>query len=296
MYDINVYQYETKPFNCSGKYGILPLNEKGLHKYYLGKNTHTRYYLNKFNPIILHDEKEEDAKKTVTLEPIIKENKANYAMNVSKSTPSLNVNKKRVKSRYKTVMNDIKEKFLYSLAVYHLKNEDVESRFKAVNFVKRKVKSAKTKINSRMDKVNSVLTNATDTVMNLGYDAVYMEENPFKSVANRNQNTPIVNSTITEDTPVSGSSVKSKPRFTSPAVKMAKGKASTFLTKNKGNVTTEELRSLESIEKINDKSYDKYADQSETENNDDQRVMSKALDTLNKTDLEELSHYEKPPI
>ena len=73
MYDINVYQYETKPFNCSGKYGILPLNEKGLHKYYLGKNTHTRYYLNKFNPIILHDEKEEDAKKTVTLEPIIKE-------------------------------------------------------------------------------------------------------------------------------------------------------------------------------------------------------------------------------
>lgn len=37
------------------------------------------------------------------------------------------VNKKRVKSRYKTVMNDIKEKFLYSLAVYHLKNDDVES-------------------------------------------------------------------------------------------------------------------------------------------------------------------------
>ena len=108
MYDINVYQYETKPFNCSGKYGILPLNEKGLHKYYLGKNTHTRYYLNKFNPIILHDEKEADAKKTVTLEPIIKENKANYAMNVSKSTPSLNVNKKRVKPLSRNIDNAYK--------------------------------------------------------------------------------------------------------------------------------------------------------------------------------------------
>ena len=108
MYDINVYQYETKPFNCSGKYGILPLNEKGLHKYYLGKNTHTRYYLNKFNPIILHDEKEEDAKKTVTLEPIIKENKANFAMNVSKSTPSLNVNKKRVKPLSRNIDNAYK--------------------------------------------------------------------------------------------------------------------------------------------------------------------------------------------
>ena len=35
MYDINVYQYESKPYNFSGKYGILPLNEKGLKKYIL---------------------------------------------------------------------------------------------------------------------------------------------------------------------------------------------------------------------------------------------------------------------
>ena len=41
MYDINVYQYESKPYNFSGKYNILPLNEKGLKKYIFGKNTHT---------------------------------------------------------------------------------------------------------------------------------------------------------------------------------------------------------------------------------------------------------------
>ena len=57
MYDINVYQYESKPYNFSGKYCILPLNEKGLKKYILGKNTHTRYYLSKFNPIVLSEGK-----------------------------------------------------------------------------------------------------------------------------------------------------------------------------------------------------------------------------------------------
>ena len=94
MYDINVYQYESKPYNFSGKYGILPLNERGLKKYILGKNTHTWYYLSKFSPIVLSEAEEKEGgeekevKKKIILEPITKK-KSPYALNVSKSTPSL---------------------------------------------------------------------------------------------------------------------------------------------------------------------------------------------------------------
>lgn len=120
MYDINVYQYETKPFNYSGKYGILPLNEKGLHKYYLGKNTHTRKYLNKFNPIILQDDKEEEVKKTVTLEPINKDIKKNYAMNVSKSTPSLNMKENKKKKGVKAFSRNLD-------SVYKITNQKTDN-------------------------------------------------------------------------------------------------------------------------------------------------------------------------
>lgn len=128
MYDINVYQYENKPFTHSGKYGILPLNDKGLGKYYLGNYTHTRYYLNKFNPIIFSQpDKQEEPKAFETiineklskkvLEPISNKaemnKKSKYALQVSKSTPSLENKPKKSKkivSRYQKRNKLSKEK------------------------------------------------------------------------------------------------------------------------------------------------------------------------------------------
>ena len=95
MYDINVYQYESKPYNFSGKYGILPLNEKGLKKYILGKNTHTRYYLSKFNPIVLSEaeekEQKEEAKKKIILELISKKKSDSMSEMHFKNGPPLSL-------------------------------------------------------------------------------------------------------------------------------------------------------------------------------------------------------------
>lgn len=52
MYDIDIYSYKDKPEVNNGKYNIYPLNDKGIKKYYLNKESHATTYLSHINPII----------------------------------------------------------------------------------------------------------------------------------------------------------------------------------------------------------------------------------------------------
>lgn len=52
MYDIDIYSYKDQPETNSGKYNAYPLNDQGVHKYYLQKESHATTYLNYLNPII----------------------------------------------------------------------------------------------------------------------------------------------------------------------------------------------------------------------------------------------------
>ena len=52
MYDIDIYSYKDQPEVNNGKYNIYPLNEKGVRKYYLNKESHAITYLSHINPII----------------------------------------------------------------------------------------------------------------------------------------------------------------------------------------------------------------------------------------------------
>lgn len=162
MYDINVYQYENKPFMHSGKYGILPLNDKGLGKYYLGNNTHTRYYLNKFNPIIFSQPDQQEEPKAFdtiinekmgkkVLEPISNQDEMNkkskFALQVSKSTPSLENNAKKTKknvSRNHKISGLSKEK-----VVNHQKNQTINQE-NSKNIINSKLQNIKKNISIKL--------------------------------------------------------------------------------------------------------------------------------------------------
>lgn len=81
MYDIDIYSYKDKPEVNNGKYNIYPLNDKGINKYYLNKESHATTYLSHINPIIFEHilgKKYEDLmKKEETKEPIKEEAKEN---------------------------------------------------------------------------------------------------------------------------------------------------------------------------------------------------------------------------
>ena len=53
MYDIDIYSYKEIPVFNNRNYNILPLDENGLKKYYFGKDSHVRVFLNKKNPILI---------------------------------------------------------------------------------------------------------------------------------------------------------------------------------------------------------------------------------------------------
>ena len=77
MYDIDIYSYKDQPEVNNGKYNIYPLNEKGVRKYYLNKESHAITYLSHINPIIFEHilgKKYEDLiKKEETKEPTIED-------------------------------------------------------------------------------------------------------------------------------------------------------------------------------------------------------------------------------
>lgn len=53
MYDIDIYSYKEIPVFNNRNNNILPLDENGLKKYYFGKDSHVRLFLNKKNPILI---------------------------------------------------------------------------------------------------------------------------------------------------------------------------------------------------------------------------------------------------
>ena len=59
MYDIDIYSYKDQPEVNNGKYNIYPLNEKGVRKYYLNKESHAITYLSHINPIIFEKSKQD---------------------------------------------------------------------------------------------------------------------------------------------------------------------------------------------------------------------------------------------
>lgn len=63
MYDIDIYSYKDQPETNSGKYNAYPLNDQGVHKYYLQKESHATTYLNYLNPIIYNHIVGQDKKK-----------------------------------------------------------------------------------------------------------------------------------------------------------------------------------------------------------------------------------------
>ena len=46
MYDIDFFDYQKKPFSQTRRYGIHPLDDNGLHKYFFSKESYTQKYLN----------------------------------------------------------------------------------------------------------------------------------------------------------------------------------------------------------------------------------------------------------
>ena len=122
MYDIDIYSYKEIPVFNNRNNNILPLDENGLKKYYFGKDSHVRLFLNKKNPILIRKllMKHNDSIKDKNLEsknrsfifdnyPKINLKKAKINSNIIKESNL--INKKIKKFRNNRALNEENRKY-----------------------------------------------------------------------------------------------------------------------------------------------------------------------------------------
>lgn len=99
MYDIDIYSYKDKPEVNNGKYNIYPLNDKGIKKYYLNKESHATTYLSHINPIIfehiLGKQYEDLLEKEETKEPTKEDLKQDNSIEKNETKKEISEKKER---------------------------------------------------------------------------------------------------------------------------------------------------------------------------------------------------------
>ena len=99
MYDIDIYSYKDKPEVNNGKYNIYPLNDKGIKKYYLNKESHATTYLSHINPIIfehiLGKQYEDLLEKEETKEPTKEDIKQDNSIEKNETKKEISEKKER---------------------------------------------------------------------------------------------------------------------------------------------------------------------------------------------------------
>ncbi len=167
---------------------------------------------------------------------------------------------------------DIAKAIESAIYVEKLKDINTESNSKSINKLKSVARMIKKKTDKATTKIGKNIEKVSNRATQYGFDKIYMG-NSSQQESQNTSNVIIQPAIQNARNTIKNTVDKSK--------KVVRGKASTYLTKNQNNVTAEETRSLEQIEKINNKSFDKYNEQTQVENNDDERVMEKSLTTLN---------------
>lgn len=110
MYNINMYQFQEKPYCNSGSHYIFPLNNIGLEKYN-SKEDHPAAYLNRLNPTIFNQiiTKSQDSTENTTTSNQRSEKKNNNIIKQNNNTSSYQ-NIKQDYNQNKAIVKDISRK------------------------------------------------------------------------------------------------------------------------------------------------------------------------------------------